>query len=84
MHVKFLDELPDAVYSTAGWDSWSKLQEGDDPTQLKLSPGGDGGGVLGAHETFGDASAPQVATPPHPPARYRLLPPPYPTPHPIS
>ena len=55
MHVKFIEELPEALYSTAGWDSWSKLQEGDDEAQLRLAPGGDGGGLPGAHETFGEA-----------------------------
>eukprot|EP00964_Phaeocystis_antarctica_P057404 scaffold33967_cov41-Phaeocystis_antarctica.AAC.3 len=55
MHVKFIEELPEALYSTAGWDTWSKLQEGDDEAQLRLAPGGDGGGLPGAHETFGEA-----------------------------
>ena len=49
-------ELQEALYSTAGWDSWSKLQEGDDEAQLKLGPSDDGG-VPGAHETFGEAGA---------------------------
>ena len=55
MHVKFIEELPEALYSTAGWDTWSKLQEGDDEAQLRLASGGDGGGLPGAHETFGEA-----------------------------
>ena len=57
MHIKFIEELPEALYSTAGWDSWSKLQEGDDEAQLRLAPGGDGGSLPGAHETFGEAGA---------------------------
>lgn len=56
MHVKFLHELPEDLYSTAGWDAWSKLQEGDLPSQLHLSDDG----AVGAHECFGDASSPRL------------------------
>ena len=59
-HVKVLDEFPEHVYSTAGWDSWSKLQEGDAEAQLCVQAAHDGGGLLYAHDCFGDAAAPQL------------------------
>ena len=53
MMVKLLQELPEHVYSTAGWDSWSKLHEGDDPSQLRILQKGDGEGVLGKLRPLG-------------------------------
>ena len=38
---------------------WSKLQEGDAASQLRINAS-DGAGLLGAHECFGDATSPQV------------------------
>ena len=60
MQVKFVEELPQHLTSTAGFDTWSRLQEGDLPSQLRLLPSGEGSGRLGAHESYGDASSPQI------------------------
>lgn len=53
------EQLPEHVYSTAGFDNWSKLQEGDAPSQLLISSSDDCGN-LGAHDCFGDASNAQI------------------------
>jgi hypothetical protein len=60
MQVKFTVELPKHLTSTAGFDTWSKLQEGDLPSQLRITSHHGGSGRLGAHDCYGDASSPQI------------------------
>ena len=58
--LKMTEELLAQLYSTAGWDSWSKAHEGDDPAQLLIQPTSDVEGVLGVHGCFGDGGSPRV------------------------
>merc|ERR1719159_1630323 len=48
-----LDDVDErrGLLSTAGWDQFSPIKDGDDASQLVMSSGG----ALGAHGVFGDA-----------------------------